>query len=227
MPIVLAVQNGALFTTSDEGQTLQAADPSLRFLHLLPKLLLTGGQALQLGRRKARLRVTSGSAGIVPEPEGGVSVRKAYPNSRYLVGGSTLTRKGWLIPLPKEAGATEVVMTWEVPLEGGEAPHRVRHALTVRFKAMAEAKFSAVYSMDLATWPRAGSPKGWFGDLAPVNFTPYAAIGAHDLQGSRKAWIEDDSTTESANFREVLDMPGQSLGQLFDLQALGQTVEIT
>jgi hypothetical protein len=47
------------------------------------------------------------------------------------------------------------------------------------------------------------------------------------LQGSRKAWIEDDSTTESASIREVLDVPGQSLRQLFDLQALGQTVEIT
>jgi hypothetical protein len=89
---------------------------------------------------------------------------------------------------------------------------------------MADAKWSGVYSMDLATWPRAGNLKAWFGELAPVNFTPYAAIGAHDLQGSRKAWIDAETTTESASFREILDVPGQSLGQLFDLQALGQTV---
>lgn len=227
MPIVLAVQNEALFTTCDEGQTLQATDPSLRFLHLLPKLLLTDGQAARLGRRKVRLQVSSDTLGLMAEPAGGIVVRKAYPNKCYLVGGSTLTRKGWLVPLQKAAEAVQVVMSWEVPLDGPAAPYRVRHALTLRFKPVTDAKCSAVYSMDLATWPQAGNLKAWFGDLAPVNFTPYAAIGAHDLQGSRKAWIEDDSTTESASFREVLDVPGQPLRQLFDFQAMGQTVEIT
>ena len=227
MPIVLAVQNGALFTTADEGQTLQAADPSLRFLHLLPTLLLTGGQALQLGRRKVRLQVSSDTAGLVVEPAGGIVVRKAYPNKCYLVGGSTFTRRGWLLPLQKGANAVQLVMNWEVPLEGGAAPCTVRHALTLRFKAMTDAKSSGVYSMDLATWPSAGNPKAWFGELAPLNFSPYASIGAHDLQGSRKAWIEADSTTESASFREVIDVPGQSLRQLFDLQALGQSIELS
>ena len=226
MPIVLAVRDGSIFTTSDEGQTLQAADPSLRFLHLLPKLLLSGGQAHQLGRRKVRLQVMSDTPGLVTEPTGGILVRKAYPNKCYLVGGSTLTRKGWLVPLPKGIAAVSVVMCWVVPLNSDSTPHTVRHALTVRFKPMPDAKSSGVYSMDLATWPSAGKPKAWFGELAPVNFTPYASIGAHDLQGSRKAWIEADSTTESASFREVLDVPGQSLGQLFDLQALGQSVEL-
>jgi hypothetical protein len=120
VPIVLAVQNGALFTTSDEGQTLQAADPALRFVHLLPTLLLTDGQAERLGRRKVRLQVSSDTPGLVIEPAGGIVVRKAYPNKCYLVGGSTLTRKGWLVPLPKGTQALSVVLSWVVPVMSQE-----------------------------------------------------------------------------------------------------------
>lgn len=223
MPLLLAAVDRTLFTTSDDGKTLQAADPSLRFLHLLPRLLLTNGQAIQLGRRKARLQVSSDTPGLVVEPEGGVMVRKAYPNKHYLVGGSTATRKGWLVALPAGAEAVRLVMTWGVPLEGGTVPVTLQHGLTLRFKAATEIDVSSVYSMDLATWPRAGRPLAFLGELAPLALSPYVTLGAHGLQGSRKAWVSQDSTLENAVLTEVLDVPAQSLGQFFDLQALGQT----
>jgi hypothetical protein len=225
MSLVLVYREREVFVSANGGQTVQAVDPDARFLHLFPKLLLTDDEALQLGRRHPKLRVSSSTPDLAVEPAGGVKVRRALPNKLYQVGGSVLTRRGWLLALPPGIESTTVTMEWEVPLELGGPSQTVRHELTLRLRTPTEeVRGGAVYSMYLSTWPQAGG-RSWFGNLAPMDFNPYAALDTNLIQGSRKAWLGAQSTTGRVVLHEALEVPPQSLRRLFRLVGLGQKVQ--
>jgi hypothetical protein len=223
MSLVLIHRDKALFTSSDEGQTVQEADASRRFLHLMPKLLLDDNQAYLLGRGKAKLQVTSQTPGLDVGPLGGVKVRRPFPNKRYQVGGSKFTRYGWLVALPKDLQEARVKFSWSVLLGEEQGPSTVHHHLALRFKGTANAKFSDVYTMELSIWPASKEKRPWFGKLAPLSFSPYATLDAEDLQAARKVWRDKDSAKDEHVFYEVLEMPALSMAAIWDFQALGQS----
>lgn len=116
MSILLTIKNKRIYTQSTEADKLRLASPDRRFLHLLPKVWLTGGQLEMLGRRRGKLTVSSNALGKAICPSSKIAVRRPYRNGRYLVGGTKTTALGWLVELPPALSVVDVQFSWTIPL---------------------------------------------------------------------------------------------------------------
>lgn len=221
MALLLAVKDGRLFTSADDGQALTEPKPATRFLHILPSLLLSADQSAQPGQKKARLHVACAELGEAVTPAGGVQVRKAFPNRRYRVGGSKFTERGWLLPLPRGVKSAHLVMSWEVPFEAG--PARVRHDLALSFIGTARVR-PTVFSLDVAAWRGLPDAPAILDSEAPLSIAPFATLDVADLQVMRE--LEARREDGQVVLRERLDVPAMPLATLWNLRLLGQTVEL-
>lgn len=224
MALLLAVKDDRLFTSADDGRTLTEPKPAARFLHLLPSLLLGVDQSARLGQKKARLHVACAELGEAVTPAGGATVRKAFSNRRYRVGGSKFTERGWLLPLPggrKGLKAVHLVLSWEVPFEG--APERVRHELALNLVGTAK-QGPTVFSLDVAAWRGLPDTPAILSSEAPLSISPFATLNVADLQLMRE--VEARREDGQVVLRERLDVPAMPLARLWNLRLLGQTVEL-
>jgi len=233
MSLILALKNDGSLHSSD-GETLEELSPASRFLHIRPILFLTVKHSRQVraagqrGYRSIRARVVDGTAGLEIEPEGGVRVRKAFPNSRYLAGGSRFTRKGWLVPLPARLDEVRATLVWDIgPLAEEEKPRQVRHHLTLRLSGRSESPFGDVFSMDTNAWKNNGAGRKRFGELGSMPFLPFSALDTDLVGACRTVWAGEGHGPETVELHEVLDLPALPTKWLWDVQALGQTVLFT
>ena len=182
--------------------------PAGRFLHIFHNLRLQPEEYRALGRKKARLSVSSKALGQAAVPADGITVRKPFPNKSYLVGGSKESWRGWVIPLPEGMQSCDLTADWEVPLDGQF--YKVRHAVELRFAPALEGR-GTVYSMHPVYWGGERGPKSALGELPPMSLLPYVTLTADDLQAARKVWRDDEG--DLVTLREVIQMPAVPLGR--------------
>ncbi len=225
MSILLTIKNKRLYTQSSETDKPRLASPDRRFLHLLPKVLLTGGELEMLGRRRAELTVSSSALGKAIRPSSKIVVRRPYPNRRYLVGGTKTTALGWLVELPLALSLIDVRFSWAIPLFNADIEegfiHFIEHEFELRLEGTAGEKTSDVFTMDHLPWPDRDK---WLGGQAPVNVTPYGTIGGVDLQLARNLTVTVTKRVEpedSAHIAEKMLLPAISLESFRNFQVLG------
>lgn len=233
MSLILALKNDGSLHSSD-GETLEELTPASRFLHIRPILFLTVEHSRQVraagqrGYRSIRAKVIDATPGLEVEPEGGVRVRKAFPNSRYLAGGGRFTRKGWLVPLPAGLAEVRATLVWDIgPLSEDEKPRQVRHHLRLRLTGRSESPFGDVYSMDTDAWQHSGAGQKRFGELGSMPFLPYSTLDTDLINACRTVWTGEGHSPETVELHEVLELPALPTKWLWDVQGLGQTVLFT
>lgn len=224
MALLLAVKDGQeLFTVDEVTEEWKPATPERRFLHISPKLYLTAEELHYLGRRKARLSVSSSALGQSVSPGfSGVQVRRPFPNKRYLVGGSRYTHKGWLIELPPELVIVDLQFRWEIPLVAGDDPMaRVAHDVLLTLEESAPVEHAQCFTMEVWAWPDRQMRGG-----APVDFKPYAVLGSN-IHNERTRWVEvlEPGNGVDVHLTEDLSIPAVSLERVWGFRLLSQRVE--
>ena len=224
MSILLTVKGQRLYTQTSETDALQRATPERRFLHVLPKLLLRGDELEALGRRRAKLSVSSEVLGSAVLPRSNVIVRRPYRNGRYLIGGSKTTALGWLVELPPDLSTIDLRFSWTVPLLSPDFDDNtlfVIHDFALSLEGTAGTKTSDLFTMDTTPWP---DHEKWFGELPPLSFSPFAMIGTRELQGSRKIKVlKGDDYGDTTHIAETLVIPAISLALFSNLRGLGSS----
>ncbi len=175
---------------------LRLASPDRRFLHVLPKVWLTGGQLEMLGRRRAKLTVSSNALDGAIHPSSKIAVRRPYRNGHNLIGGTKTTALGWLVELPPALSVVDVRFSWTIPLFEIAFEEDVicfiEHEFELRLDGTAGEKTSDVFTMDHLPWP---DHDKWLGGQAPVEVSAYGRIGGIELQPSRNLKV---TVTQSA-----------------------------
>lgn len=154
------LQDGKTRMVDAYGNPLGHGDVDSPVLHVLPKLFVPA-EALPhpsrpfsgLERDNLSLHVTS-TLPIDLAPEDGVVIRQPYPNRRYFVGGSTLIRNGWVVPLSLGDVDFDIEFRWVIE---GPGVWRVLHQDEWEVRHLIHVKLhpgrGITYSMDSACWP--------------------------------------------------------------------------
>ncbi|MBI6882448.1 DUF6012 family protein [Pseudomonas putida] len=144
--------DGSTSTISTDGSVLGASDSEKRVLHVLPRLFTPAHLVGAIKLEDVSLTITS-SLPIEIEPDGGVIVRRPFPNTRYLVGGSRNDRVGWLVNIPDRVEDFDITLTWRFKnpwkwwpiMEDLLVEHHIRITLL-------PGDFNS-YSFDESSWP--------------------------------------------------------------------------
>jgi len=224
MSLLLIVKGKRLYTQSSEVDEPRLASSDRRFLHLLPRVLLTAEQLEMLMRRRARLTATSDALGEAIRPRSTIVVRRPYGNRRYLVGGTKTTTLGWLVELPPALSMVDVRFTWQIPIDEfafvGGTLCVIEHEFELRLEGTAGETTSDVFTMGHVPWPDADK---WLGGQAPVDVTPYATIGGRGLQPSRNLKVTTTDGVDpqgTARITEKMLLPAISLKRLRSFRSL-------
>jgi len=207
------------------GQPLGTRDADRPILHVLPKLLVPANVLATnaydrdgLSCYKIELVVTS-TLPVDINPEGGVKVRQPYANRRYFVGGSSLIRNGWVVPLPVDVTEFDIEFSWRI--QGDWQTFRcdeweVRHLLHVK---LLPGK-GVTYTMDGACWPKTKA--------SPMQGSPVTPLGIEDetpVHKSRSIVRTSDLVWEAENelvgyyVEENLSITGIPLDQAWTIDA--------
>ena len=218
--------NGETRIVDATGKPLGNGDADHPILHILPKLFVPSN-ALNISPHSALSceKITLTLTTTLPfdiRPEGGIVIRQPYPNKRYFVGGSTLIRNGWIVPLPLDVTEFDVQFSWqfEPSWQVFQADEwEVQHLIHIKLhpgKGM-------TYSMDSTCWPQLRGPAMLHALVAPLG------IEGEDKGDWTKRKIvrhcglgyERDGHTELAGFflEENADITGIPLDQAYTIDA--------
>lgn len=192
-------------------------DARERLLHLVP--VLFEGKFERFSSRRMALDITCDWTDRPLVPEGGIRIRKAYPNTRYFVGGSRDCRIGWFVPLPEGLDRGMLRMRWEVDI--GDTIREFDYQLCLTFLP-GEGR---IYTMDLVPWWKravlpAGVKKG-----APVFHLPRICADIEDYGKHRHTLAVESRHDVFPYWRqaltETLEIPPVKLGELWTLREYG------
>ena len=149
---LLIKENGESVIVNAEGEELGKSDGEKRLIHILPRLFTPLHLVSKIKLNEVRLTIET-NLPFDLMPQGGIKVRRPYPNTRYLVGGSKAMRNGWLIEIPDDLHSFDMTLIWnfEESWEWSRADeHEVKHVVHVTL----EPGDFKTYSFDASCWPR-------------------------------------------------------------------------
>lgn len=211
--------NGESRIVDASGNPPGNGDADRPVFHVLPKLFVPTEMLASPSRafsglecENVSLEVSSSlPAGI--EPMGGVIIRQPYPNRRYFVGGSSLIRNGWVVPLALDTGAFDVEFRWILEGPGVWQMLRhdeweVRHVIHITLHPGR----GMTYSMDSASWPERGGPA--------MHFSPVSHLGADndpEMRSRRKIVRDCELFYQDENGRPSDELAGYFLEERVDI----------
>lgn len=203
------------------GRPLGNDDADRPLLHVLPKLLvpteaIVGKDKLTCAQVELEIK-TSLLGSIIPD--GGIVIRQPYPNRRYFVGGCTMIRNGWLVPLPLEQTEFVLKFIWRCAgpkrlLQGDR--WEVRHLIHVKLQPGS----GITYSMDAASWPAR--------EVAAIHLSPTSRLGlsGHEAYPEARTIIRQGKLSDEAGsppyghfVEEAVNIVGIPLAQAWTIDA--------
>ena len=207
--------NGELCIIDADGKPLGSEDIDRPTLHLLPKLYVPKEMLTDPFDRlicdQISLNVTS-SLSVDILPEGDIEVRQPYPNQRYFVGGSKLTRLGWTITLPPGSTEFDIEFHWFIGnpllrLFMWADSWEITHLLHVKLLPGE----GNTYSMDSVTWPTCGGQSMQLSPITVLGIEDEDQIDRDQRKIIRDGFIGDmkgDQTEDGYFIEEQVDIPG-------------------
>jgi hypothetical protein len=222
--------NGQSEIVDANGNPLGKRDADRPVLHILPKLWVPTELLGQPNRKFGGLlchEIILTATSTLPidlMPEDGIEIRQPYPNRRYFVGGSTLIRNGWIVPIPAGLTKFDIEFEWYINSPAFCDAYltddwTVSHLMHVELHAGE----GVTYSMDGSCWPGAKDTK---------RITPVSVLGIEKedqidrkrrniIKESKLTYADEDLKGELAGFflEEQVDIPGIPLDQLWTINA--------
>lgn len=148
---LLVKENGESVIVTADGKELGKADGDRHLLHILPRLFTPLHLISAIKLKEVSLTIEA-DLPFDLMPEGGIKVRRPYPNTRYLVGGSKTMRNGWLVEIPDDVHSFDMTLIWtfEESWWSRSDTHEVKHVIHVTLQP---GDFKT-YSFDESCWPR-------------------------------------------------------------------------
>lgn len=227
--------NGQSQIVDATGKPLGGADAGHPILHILPKLWvpteILGRPNNPFDDRLLCEEVTltvSSTLSTEVMPKGGIVIRQPYPNRQYFIGGSELTRNGWIAHLPADATDFDIELQWHIRSPAiwpicAKDDWVVRHLLHIK---LLPGK-GITYSMDSSCWPQRGGQ--------PRRISPVTVLGCEEqdqIDRERRQIIKDSDliyTDGEANgelagyfLEEQVDIIGVPLEQAWSVGGFQQ-----
>lgn len=149
---LLVKENGESVIVTADGKEVGITDGGRRILHVLPKLFTPAHLISSIKLNEVSLVIET-DLPFALVPEGGVKIRRPYPNTRYLVGGSKVMRNGWMVEIPDDLHAFDMTLIWNFKeaWKWWDADYlEVKHVIHVTL----EPGDFKTYTMDASCWPR-------------------------------------------------------------------------
>ena len=168
--------NSQSIIANAKSEPFEERDSESPILHVLPKLLVPV-ELLEDGLKCEEITLTvTSTLPVNVVPKDGITIRQPYQNQRYFVGGTTLLRHGWIVPIPADVTEFDIEFQWYIRSAAlwqvsPQEDWQVRHLIHISLHAGK----GLTYTMDGSCWPEKKGPA--------IHTTPISILGFdHEYQ---------------------------------------------